>query len=196
MVAPDSHRISRAPWYLGYPLGSLEFKIQDFHLLWLFIPKHSSIRELIHYAGPATPLDCSKGLGSSLFARHYLGNLIRFLFLSLLRCFSSGGSPLGAMYSRITNSKELGFPIRKSPDQSLLINSPRLIADKLRPSSVLSAKASVVCLIGHFIILAIAVWFLKCHYPSTLLRTFDFFILIWPKAMSEQSESNGGPGRT
>lgn len=31
------------------------------------------------------------GLGYSLFVRHYLGNRIRFLFLRLLRCFTSAG---------------------------------------------------------------------------------------------------------
>ena len=38
-----------------------------------------------------------------------------------------------------------GFPIRTSPDQSPLVGSPRLIADKPRPSSLSSAKASIVC---------------------------------------------------
>ncbi len=33
------------------------------------------------------------GLGSSPFARHYLGNHCYFLFLRVLRCFSSPGSP-------------------------------------------------------------------------------------------------------
>ena len=32
------------------------------------------------------------GLGSSHFARRYSGNRFRFLFLALLRCFSSGGA--------------------------------------------------------------------------------------------------------
>ena len=35
----------------------------------------------------------SVGLGSSPFARHYLGNDYYFLFLRLLRCFSSPGLP-------------------------------------------------------------------------------------------------------
>jgi len=35
------------------------------------------------------------GLGPSPFARHYLGNHYCFLFLLLLRCFSSQGSPPG-----------------------------------------------------------------------------------------------------
>ena len=38
-----------------------------------------------------------------------------------------------------------GFPIRKSPDQSPLAGSPKLIAGMLRPSSPLIAKASIVC---------------------------------------------------
>ena len=33
------------------------------------------------------------GLASFAFARHYSQNLVWFLFLALLRCFSSGGSP-------------------------------------------------------------------------------------------------------
>ena len=36
----------------------------------------------------------TRGLGSSPFARHYSGNHCCFLFLRLLRCFSSAGSPL------------------------------------------------------------------------------------------------------
>ena len=40
---------------------------------------------------------------------------------------------------------QVGFPIRKSPDQSLMIGYPKLIADYLRPSSPLNAKASPVC---------------------------------------------------
>ena len=38
---------------------------------------------------PAAARHC--GLGSSLFARHYLGNHCYFLFLQVLRCFSSLG---------------------------------------------------------------------------------------------------------
>ena len=42
---------------------------------------------------PHCSLNCS-GLGSSAFARHYLRNHYCFLFLRLLRCFSSPGLPL------------------------------------------------------------------------------------------------------
>ena len=40
-----------------------------------------------------TPKNKFFGLGSFPFARRYSGNRFFFLFLSLLRCFSSGGSP-------------------------------------------------------------------------------------------------------
>ena len=36
---------------------------------------------------PITPV--YTGLGSSQFARRYFGNLFRFLFLQVLRCFNS-----------------------------------------------------------------------------------------------------------
>ena len=41
----------------------------------------------------ALPQD-NPGLGSCAFARHYLRNRYYFLFLRVLRCFSSPGSPL------------------------------------------------------------------------------------------------------
>ena len=40
----------------------------------------------------------TSGLASSAFARHYSQNLVWFLFLPLLRCFSSGGSPHHAIW--------------------------------------------------------------------------------------------------
>ena len=70
-----------------------------------------------------------KSLGFSLFARRYWGNPLRFLFLRLLRCFSSPRSPLAPMYSvqDILPLGRMGCPIRKSPDQSLFA-APRSIS--------------------------------------------------------------------
>ena len=45
---------------------------------------------------PTTPLSKLSGLSSSRFARRYSGNRIFFLFLQLLRCFSSLRLPLGS----------------------------------------------------------------------------------------------------
>ena len=44
---------------------------------------------LLPCRSPTTPYDKSYGLGSFRFARRYLGNRFFFLFLQLLRCFSS-----------------------------------------------------------------------------------------------------------
>ncbi len=64
-------------------------------------------------------------LGSSDFARHYFRNRGFFLFLEVLRCFSSLRWHLLRDDTAYTIS---GFPIGKSPDQSLFSSSPRLIA--------------------------------------------------------------------
>ena len=59
----------------------------------------------------ALPQD-NPGLGSCAFARHYLRNRCYFLFLRVLRCFSSPGSPPAS--SRVSGSLPTGFPIRTS----------------------------------------------------------------------------------
>ena len=87
-------------------------------------------------SGPTTPraqrLQAwhAHGLGSFHFARRYFGNHYCFLFLELLRCFSSLRSPPYPMDSGtdIPTLPGMGFPIQKSPDQSLLGGSPKLIA--------------------------------------------------------------------
>ena len=63
-------------------------------------------------------------LGSSLFARHYSGNHYYFLFLRLLRCFSSAGWL--SFEWHIFNMP--GCPIRRSSDITLVCSSPKLIA--------------------------------------------------------------------
>jgi hypothetical protein len=70
------------------------------------------------------------GLGCSHFARHYSGNHGCSLFLRVLRCFSSPRSPLLPMDSATDTPTLLGigFPIQRSPDQSLFSGSPKLIA--------------------------------------------------------------------
>ncbi len=80
------------------------------------------------YCGPATPLSPfeSNGLGCSDFARHYSRNHGCFLFLQVLRWFTSLSLLDYPMYSDKRNrcSHRSGFPIRKSPDRGLLA-SPR-----------------------------------------------------------------------
>jgi hypothetical protein len=78
---------------------------------------------------PHTPRKV-RGLGWFPFARRYLGNHCCFLFLGLLRCFSSPRSPQQPMYSAedVATLPATGFPIQKSPDQNLFSSSPKLIA--------------------------------------------------------------------
>ena len=94
MVLADSHRISPVPWYSGYCLVVDRFYVQDFHLLWFNFPEEFCYRSKVHIV-VLQPLLCRNktGLGCSPFARHYLGNHYCFLFLRLLRCFSSPGLP-------------------------------------------------------------------------------------------------------
>ena len=71
----------------------------------------------------------TRGLGSSDFARHYFRNRFYFLFLRVMRCFSSPGSLHYAMYLRndTTTLLVVSSLIRKSADQ-LICSSPQLIA--------------------------------------------------------------------
>src|SRR6476660_6187485 len=82
-------------------------------------------RELpVNYCGPATPGSPfeSPGLGCSDFARHYFRNHGCFLFLQVLRWFTSLGSLHLPMNSENGNqcSHWLGSPIRTFPDHRLL----------------------------------------------------------------------------
>jgi hypothetical protein len=74
-------------------------------------------------AGPTTPNapEGELGLGCSDFARHYSRNHGCFLFLQVLRWFTSLGSlvPDYAFIGPLYGFTVQGFPIRKSPDQSL-----------------------------------------------------------------------------
>ena len=81
------------------------------------------------------------GLGCSPFARHYLGNHYCFLFLRVLRCFSSPGALLPMTDDDVFNQP--GCPIRKSTDHSLFA-APQAYRSLSRPSSPVHAKASSI----------------------------------------------------
>ncbi len=86
------------------------------------------------------------GLGPSHFARRYSGNRCFFLFLRLLRCFSSPGSPPWPMDSAMDTQ---GSPAWVSPFRYLRIKAylplPAAFRSLSRLSSALSAKASALC---------------------------------------------------
>jgi hypothetical protein len=65
-------------------------RIRDYHSVSCDFPDIFYLKSYTTFS-PTTPMCKHTGLGSSAFARHYLRNHYYFLFLSLLRCFSSGG---------------------------------------------------------------------------------------------------------
>ena len=71
--------------------------------------------------GPYPESISTPGLGSSDFARHYFRNRFYFLFLRVLRCFSSPGSPRTAMCSPYGNATLLALSslIRISADHRM-----------------------------------------------------------------------------
>ena len=90
-----------------------------------------------------TPECTHSGLGSSGFARRYSRNRCFFLFLRLLRCFSSPGSPPCVMDWRMD---DWSLSSRVSPFRDPWIKGylllPMAFRSLSRLSSALSAKAS------------------------------------------------------
>ena len=82
------------------------------------------------------------GLGFSHFARHYSGNHFCFLFLRLLRCFSSPGQLSDSRQNSLSSIR------RVAPFGNLRIKGylhlPEAYRSLSRPSSPLRAKASAV----------------------------------------------------
>ena len=83
-------------------LDSPRFKtISPTRLLLRFVVLSNTVRLsfLLAFWGPNPAHIAICGLGSSTFARHYSQNRSYFLFLRVLRCFSSPGSPHIPIYS-------------------------------------------------------------------------------------------------
>ena len=96
MVPADSARISRVPAYSGavlhradvFAYGAFTLCGAPFQKLPLTFARHAST-----VLQPRVMHCYILGLGSCAFARHYLRNHFCFLFLRVMRCFSSPGSP-------------------------------------------------------------------------------------------------------
>ena len=128
MVPVDSRRIARVLRYSGICYGPSRFQLPGCHRLWPAFPCRSSIKTR-RLRKPHDPSRlASRGLGSSPFARRYSGNRGFFLFLQVLRCFSSLGWLRPAMNSpHVRGMTPRGCPIRRSPVQCLLA-APRSLS--------------------------------------------------------------------
>ena len=105
-----------------------------------------------YYPSPKT------GLGSFPFARHYLGNRFFFLFLQLLRCFSSLGYThynyiFIIRYWRITTSR---FPHSDSSGSKITYISPKIF---------------VVCHVLHLLLM-------PRHSPYALINLITIFVIL------------------
>ena len=120
-------------------------RVRGFHPLWLAFPKPFPCPHR-HFFAVLTPGRMRPGLGSSHFARRYSGNRCFFLFLRLLRCFSSPGSPPCVMCWRMGTQ---GVPAWVPPFRHLRIGGylplPAAFRSLSRLSSAPSAKASALC---------------------------------------------------
>ena len=76
--------------------------IQGYHLLWLIFPDHSGCFQIGHWPGPRS-LVTTNGVSVDVLSSSYLDISVRWV------CLPCGINQIG-----------LGFPIRKSADQSLL----------------------------------------------------------------------------
>ena len=113
----------------------------------------------------------------SPFAHHYLGYLLRFLFLGVLRCFTSPGCRL---FKRLT-----GCPVKVAPFRDPRVNGCLLLSaafrSLLRLSSAFSAKAFPSCYVYLNLINPLWTFFTKAFFNSGFPKLFCFIpsLLSW-----------------
>ena len=130
MGPADSRRITRAPRYSGavsprrprFAYGSLTLYGPAFQRGSATLAASARRRSY----NPGRGRTDRPGLGSCAFARHYLRNHCYFLFLRVLRCFSSPGSPTASM--RCDGITSIGFPHSDIRGSRGICPSPRLFA--------------------------------------------------------------------
>ena len=168
MVPPDSHRISRARCYLGTRPGGPGFSCtglspstatpsRGLPLTQIFLTPRQTGRSDWSVPRPRPHNPCrvlhGNGLASSAFARHYSRNHGCFLFLWVLRCFTSPRS-LHTPYTFRRGSHHMtgaGFPHSDTLGSTLGWQLPEAYRSLPRPSSAPDAQASTVCpyQLGH-----------------------------------------------
>ena len=143
MVPALSDKVSRVSSYSGFCLAKTVFAYVVFTLS--DRPFHAVLLTVFVDLAVLTPGSKLPGLGSSAFARRYLRNHFCFLFLRLLRCFSSPGSLRLPMDSA---NGDRGLLCRVAPFRYLRLNVYLQLTAAFRSlsrlSSALSAKASAL----------------------------------------------------
>ena len=171
------------------------FRLRGYHRLWPSFPAHSTKNRLfllrlvflgnkhnrlatpLKHMAPA-PSEATRrteslrgfnGLGSSPFARHYLGNHYYFLFLRLLRCFSSPG-PLARNKASSLPLPGSGFPHSEIRGSKVACHLTAAYRRLLRPSSSSYVKASTIYSYWDFPTLLFSKCVLVFYYsPKTFI---------------------------
>ena len=142
-----------------------------------------------HLSRSITPECTHPGLGSFHFARRYFGNRFFFLFLRLLRCFSSPGSPCMPMYSPCSDwSLPDGFPHSDICGSVDICSSPqlfaayhvflRLLVPRHPPCALISLTITLlhsVATVGRSELFSVC----NLRYLCLLLNDFSFFLRIF-----------------
>jgi hypothetical protein len=151
------------PVLLGkHPMKTTEFRLPDYHRLRSTIPDRSTTLKFSDFTSGqadqiqmlpqphtrnARRLSHAHGLASSPFAHHYSGNHCCFLFLRVLRCFTSPRyhQPPYQFRRRQHPMTGAGLPHSETPGSTLGCQLPGAYRRLPRPSSAPDAKASTVC---------------------------------------------------
>ena len=122
MVLADSDGIPRVPPYSGALLCQLSVLHTGLSPSLVLLSNRVLLQIVIHVVeSPTTPVCMHTGLGSSRFARRYSGNRFFFLFLRVMRCFSSPRSLMKSIH--VSGLGLTGCPIRISADQFVCADS-------------------------------------------------------------------------
>ena len=120
---------SSCPVVLRIPTASTQFRLRGYHPLWPTFPCNSTI-EYLALLGPYPCLYHYKqvwALSLSLATTQEI--VVYFLFLRVLRCFSSPGSPRYTMNSyNVLYPAVEGFPHSDICGSMFICNSPQLFA--------------------------------------------------------------------
>ena len=129
---PGFSRDFSCPVILGILLGYFRISPTRLSLPLAWLSSQFGYPSIIPYRSPATPrTKNAQGLGCFLFARRYWGNNIHFLFLRVLRWFSSPGIAFPCLfdsaekYSDITRNR---FPDSEISGSKPACDSPKHIA--------------------------------------------------------------------
>ena len=135
---------SSCPALLRIPLRFAWLRVRSFHALRPRFParsaRHATCDNVV-----LLPRACrdTHGLGSSPFARHYWGNHVCFLFLRVLRCFSSPRWPPALRRDGAPSARRV-VPFG-DPRINGHLRLPAAFRSLSRPSSPPRAKASAMC---------------------------------------------------